>query len=187
VELGNRRRRPTVLIRVSDRRDLPVPLRHSPRNGRKGCRSLTVGYSTSRHPTRAPSDRSLASCAADGPLVRRPSQCAQRTDRPRPAAIASCHGIADVADAVQVARALGQEVSVRGGGQNVAGLATIGAQARDAAAWTRDDRPRRWKPGNRWPDTRRRTWLADTQVRSRARQPASRRDRRRGNASDFPF
>jgi hypothetical protein len=31
----------------------------------------------------------------------------------------------------------------------------------------------------------RRTWLVDTQVRSLARQPASRRDRRRGNASDF--
>ena len=82
-------------------------------------------------------------------------------------------------------RALGQEVSVSGGGQDVAGRATTGAQPRDAAAWTRDDRPRRWKPGNRRPDTRRRTWLVDTQVRSRARQPASRRDRGRGNASDL--
>ena len=84
VELGNRRSRPTVLIRVSDRRNFPIPLRHSPRNGGKGCRSLTVGYLTSRHPTRAPLDRSLASCAADGPLVRRLSQCAQRTDRHAP-------------------------------------------------------------------------------------------------------
>ena len=43
----------------------------------------------------------------------------------RPAAIACCHGVADVVDAVQLARALGLEVSVRGGGHNVAGRATI--------------------------------------------------------------
>ena len=44
VGLGNRRTRPTVFIRVSDRRNLSVPLRDSPGNGRNGCRSLTVGY-----------------------------------------------------------------------------------------------------------------------------------------------
>lgn len=43
----------------------------------------------------------------------------------RPAAIARCHGVADVVDAVQLARTLGLDVSVRGGGHNVAGRATI--------------------------------------------------------------
>jgi FAD/FMN-containing dehydrogenase len=43
----------------------------------------------------------------------------------RPAVIARCHGVADVVDAVQLARTLGLEVSVRGGGHNVAGRATI--------------------------------------------------------------
>jgi FAD/FMN-containing dehydrogenase len=43
----------------------------------------------------------------------------------RPAVIASCHGVADIVDAVQLARTLGLEVSVRGGGHNVAGRATI--------------------------------------------------------------
>jgi FAD/FMN-containing dehydrogenase len=42
-----------------------------------------------------------------------------------PAAIAACHGVADVVDAVRLARTLGHEVSVRGGGHNVAGRATI--------------------------------------------------------------
>jgi FAD/FMN-containing dehydrogenase len=42
-----------------------------------------------------------------------------------PAAIASCHGVADVADAVKLARMLDMEVAVRGGGHNVAGRATI--------------------------------------------------------------
>src|SRR5580698_2733843 len=42
-----------------------------------------------------------------------------------PALIARCHGVADVADAVKLARALGLEVSVRGGGHNVAGLAVL--------------------------------------------------------------
>ena len=42
-----------------------------------------------------------------------------------PAAIASCHGVADIVDAVHLARGLGLEVSVRGGGHNVAGRATI--------------------------------------------------------------
>src|SRR5215203_2258390 len=43
----------------------------------------------------------------------------------KPAAIACCHGVADVADAVKLARSLDLEVSVRGGGHNVAGRATI--------------------------------------------------------------
>jgi len=43
----------------------------------------------------------------------------------KPAAIACCHGVADVADAVKLARSLDLEVAVRGGGHNVAGRATI--------------------------------------------------------------
>ena len=43
----------------------------------------------------------------------------------RPALIARCHGTADVADAVKLARTLSLEVAVRGGGHNVAGRATI--------------------------------------------------------------
>jgi FAD/FMN-containing dehydrogenase len=43
----------------------------------------------------------------------------------RPALIARCRGTADVADAVKLARTLGLEVAVRGGGHNVAGRATI--------------------------------------------------------------
>jgi FAD/FMN-containing dehydrogenase len=43
----------------------------------------------------------------------------------RPALVARSHGMADVADAVKLARAQGLEVSVRGGGHNVAGRASI--------------------------------------------------------------
>src|SRR5438067_2150382 len=43
----------------------------------------------------------------------------------RPALIARCQGVADVADAVKMARTLNLEVAVRGGGHNVAGRATI--------------------------------------------------------------
>jgi FAD/FMN-containing dehydrogenase len=43
----------------------------------------------------------------------------------RPALIARCRGVADVADAVNLARKLGLEVAVRGGGHNVAGRATV--------------------------------------------------------------
>lgn len=43
----------------------------------------------------------------------------------RPALIARCRGVADVADAIQLTRKLGLEVAVRGGGHNVAGRATI--------------------------------------------------------------
>ena len=42
-----------------------------------------------------------------------------------PAAIASCAGIADVADAVKLARTLDLEIAVRGGGHSVAGHGTI--------------------------------------------------------------
>jgi FAD/FMN-containing dehydrogenase len=43
----------------------------------------------------------------------------------RPALIARCAGAADVADAVKLANATGLEISVRGGGHNVAGRAVI--------------------------------------------------------------
>jgi len=43
----------------------------------------------------------------------------------RPALIACCQGVADVADAVKLARTLNLEVAVRGGGHNVAGRATV--------------------------------------------------------------
>jgi FAD/FMN-containing dehydrogenase len=43
----------------------------------------------------------------------------------RPALIARCRGVADVADTVRLARKLGLEVAIRGGGHNVAGRATI--------------------------------------------------------------
>src|SRR5262249_49597591 len=43
----------------------------------------------------------------------------------RPAIIARCAGVADIADAVKLARALKLDIAVRGGGHNVAGRATI--------------------------------------------------------------
>jgi len=43
----------------------------------------------------------------------------------RPALIAQCRGLADIADAIQLARRLKLEVAVRGGGHNVAGRATV--------------------------------------------------------------
>src|SRR5262245_49617350 len=43
----------------------------------------------------------------------------------RPAVIARCFGVVDVVDAVNLARKLGLEVAVRGGGHNVAGRATV--------------------------------------------------------------
>jgi FAD/FMN-containing dehydrogenase len=43
----------------------------------------------------------------------------------RPALIAGCRGVADVIDTIKLARKLGLEVAVRGGGHNVAGRATI--------------------------------------------------------------
>src|SRR3989442_15305407 len=43
----------------------------------------------------------------------------------RPVLIARCRGLADIADAVKMARDRKLEVAVRGGGHNVAGRATI--------------------------------------------------------------
>ena len=43
----------------------------------------------------------------------------------RPALIARCRGVADVADAIALAKKLHLEVAVRGGGHNVAGRATV--------------------------------------------------------------
>lgn len=43
----------------------------------------------------------------------------------RPALIARCHGASDVVAALDLARKLGLEIAVRGGGHNVAGRATI--------------------------------------------------------------
>ena len=43
----------------------------------------------------------------------------------RPSLIARCRGVADVVDAVTLARQLNLEVAVRGGGHNVAGRATV--------------------------------------------------------------
>lgn len=43
----------------------------------------------------------------------------------RPAVIARCQGTADIVDAFALARKLGLEIAVRGGGHNVAGRATI--------------------------------------------------------------
>ena len=43
----------------------------------------------------------------------------------RPGLIARCRGLADVADAVKIARGRGLELAVRGGGHNVAGRASI--------------------------------------------------------------
>ncbi|MGH6718033.1 MAG: FAD-binding oxidoreductase [Alphaproteobacteria bacterium] len=43
----------------------------------------------------------------------------------RPALVARCGGVADIADAVKLARKLNLEVAVRGGGHNVAGRSTL--------------------------------------------------------------
>lgn len=43
----------------------------------------------------------------------------------RPALIARCRGVADIVDALAMARRLGMEVAVRGGGHNVAGRSTL--------------------------------------------------------------
>src|SRR5437879_4530230 len=43
----------------------------------------------------------------------------------RPALIARCRGVADVVDAINLARDLGLELAVRGGGHNVAGRGTV--------------------------------------------------------------
>jgi len=43
----------------------------------------------------------------------------------RPALVAECRGIADIVEAVRLARKLGLEIAVRGGGHNVAGRGTV--------------------------------------------------------------
>ena len=43
----------------------------------------------------------------------------------KPALIAQCRGLADIADAIKLARKLGLEIAVKGGGHNVAGRATV--------------------------------------------------------------
>lgn len=43
----------------------------------------------------------------------------------KPAVIARCRGVADIVDALRYARAAGLEISVRGGGHNVAGRAVV--------------------------------------------------------------
>jgi hypothetical protein len=43
----------------------------------------------------------------------------------RPALIARCAGVADIVEAVRLARTLNLEVAVRGGGHNVAGHAAV--------------------------------------------------------------
>ena len=43
----------------------------------------------------------------------------------RPALIARCRNVADIVDAVKLAKAASLEIAVRGGGHNVAGRATI--------------------------------------------------------------
>ena len=43
----------------------------------------------------------------------------------RPALIAQCLGLADIADAIRLGKALGLEIAVRGGGHNVSGRATV--------------------------------------------------------------
>ncbi len=45
----------------------------------------------------------------------------------RPALVARCRGTADVADAVKLARTLGLEIAVKGGGHNVGGRGTVEA------------------------------------------------------------
>ena len=74
----------------------------------------------------------LAAASFTGELLR-PSDAAYEERRRvhngaidrRPAMIARCRGVADVVDAIRLARATGLEVSVRGGGHNVAGRAVI--------------------------------------------------------------
>ena len=74
----------------------------------------------------------LAAASFTGELLR-PSDAAYEQRRRvhngaidrRPAMIACCRGVADVVDAIRLARATGLEVSVRGGGHNVAGRAVI--------------------------------------------------------------
>jgi FAD/FMN-containing dehydrogenase len=73
----------------------------------------------------------------------------------RPAVIARCRGLADIVDAVQMARAQRLEVAVRGGGHNVAGRATI-----DSGLMIGKRSPSLMN-GIHGPDAWGRPWLAD--------------------------
>ena len=53
----------------------------------------------------------------------KPVRCTTVSSTGDPAVIARCQNTADIADAVNFGRDLGVEISVRGGGHNVAGLA----------------------------------------------------------------
>lgn len=83
----------------------------------------------------------------------------------RPALIARCHGAADVVDAVNLARTHGLEVSVRGGGHNVAGRAvTDGGLMIDLAPMKGiqvdpNARVARAQPGLNWAEFNRETQL----------------------------
>ena len=81
----------------------------------------------------------------------------------RPALIARCQNAADVADAVRFARQSGLEVSVRGGGHNVAGRAVVdGALMIDLSAMKgihvdRDGQTARAQGGVLWRELNRET------------------------------
>ncbi len=121
----------------------------------------------------------------------------------RPAIIARCHGTADVADAVKLARTLEprdrrprrrtqrrrtrnhrrraddrsraneghSRQSVHANGARSGRRPVEGAQSRDAAPRSRNDRRRGRHDRHRRPDARRRPRLVDAEVRPRARQP----------------
>ena len=65
----------------------------------------------------------------------------------RPAMIARRRGVADVVDAIRLARATGLEVSVRGGGHNVAVLLDQPTDGDGAACLIRAGPARRAEPG----------------------------------------
>src|SRR5215210_5004970 len=87
----------------------------------------------------------------------------------RPALIVRCRTTADVVAALEFARGAGLEVSVRGGGHNVAGRAVTDS----GVMISLDDR-------DRGPYPRRRARLADGQARARGGQSPRRRARDRG-------
>ena len=92
----------------------------SPRQGRSAWRSRRSTVSCSR---RSP-PRSPARCCNPATTATTTARSVHNglIDR-RPALIARCHGTADIADAIATARSSGLEISVRGGGHNVAGRA----------------------------------------------------------------
>ena len=93
----------------------------------------------------------------------------------RPALIAQCRGVADVVDAVKLARDFGLEVPVRGGGHNVAGRADGGRRPDDRPV-ADEGYPRRPEPPD-GPRARRRN-LGRPQSRDTAARPGGDRRRR---------